>query len=249
MHRLKVGSSSSTVYYATTAGKYYHTKANCSGMKDARKITLATAKAKGKLPCPVCVKTTSNTYVYATTAGKYYHANPTCSGMKDARKVTLAAAKKAGKTACPICIKKNASNDLLLLHGGRQVLPRQVQLLGHEERHQGHAGHRQEARPDALPGLPEEGRPRPRPRARSYVYATTGGKYYHVKANCSGMKNARKVTLASAKASGKTACPVCIKSKTQTHQRHLRVREAERQVLPQEAAAPPPTPTAPRRSR
>ena len=64
--------ASSTVYYATTAGKYYHTKSNCSGMKDARKITLATAKSKGKQPCPVC----PGTEQYCILIG--------CAGIKNA---------------------------------------------------------------------------------------------------------------------------------------------------------------------
>ena len=207
--------TSTTIYYATTAGKYYHTKANCSGMKNARKITLATAKAKGKLPCPVCVKASSTTYVYATTAGKYYHSNSTCSGMKDARKVTLAVAKKAGKTACPICIKKNASTIYYYSTVGGKYYHAKSNCSGMKN-----------ATKVTLATAKKRGQ-KPCPiclskqaqaatETKTYVYATNGGKYYHAKANCSGMKNARKVTLAAAKASGKTACPVCMKSKTST---------------------------------
>ena len=156
-------------YYATKGGKYYHTKSNCSKMQGAQLITKAAAVKAGKLPCPVCVKKTSSksgastkakTY-YSTAAGKYYHVNPTCSGMKNARKVTLATAKKRGQKPCPVCIGSGASSS-----------------------------------------------------GSAVYYATTAGKYYHTKANCSGMKNARKITLATAKAKGKKPCPVCVKSST-----------------------------------
>jgi hypothetical protein len=132
-------------------------------MKDARKVTLAAAKKAGKTACPICMKSTSTTYYYSTVGGKYYHSKQTCSGMKNATKVTLATALKRKQTPCPVCLTKKA----------------------------------QAAK-----------------EAKSYVYATTAGKYYHAKSNCSGMKNARKVTLAAAKSAGKTACPVCMKTKT-----------------------------------
>lgn len=203
-------SSSGTVYYATTAGKYYHTKANCSGMKDARKITLATAKSKGKQPCPVCVKATGS-YVYATAAGKYYHSNSTCSGMKNAQKVTLATAKKAGKTACPICMKKSATTSYYSTVGGKYYHAKatcsgmknatKVTLATARKRGQTPC-------PVCLTKKAQDAA-----EAKTRVYATSGGKFYHVKATCSGMKNARKVTVVAAKASGKTPCPVCMKAK------------------------------------
>ena len=202
--------ASTAVYYATSAGKYYHTKANCSGMKNARRITLATAKAKGKLPCPVCVKASATNYVYATAAGKYYHSNPTCSGMKDARKVTLAGTKKAGKTACPICMKSKVAAYYYSTVGGKYYHANptcsgmknatKVTLATAKKRGQTPCPVCLKKQAQAVKD------------AKITVYATTGGKYYHSRPNCSGMKNARKVTLASAKASGKTACPVCMKT-------------------------------------
>ena len=207
----KSASSSGTVYYATTSGKYYHTKANCSGMKNARKITLATAKTKGKTACPVCVKA-STSYVYATSAGRYYHSNATCSGMRDARKVTLATAKKAGKTACPVCMKKAATTNYYSTVGGKYYHAKatcsgmknatKVTLATAKKRGQTPC-------PVCLAKKAQA-----TAEAKTAVYATTGGRYYHSKATCSGMKSARKVTLAAAKSAGKTACPVCMKSKT-----------------------------------
>jgi cytidine deaminase len=134
-------------------------------MKDARKVTLATAKSAGKTACPVCMKTTATTNYYATVGGKHYHSKSTCSGMKNATRVTLATAQKRNQTPCPVCLQAQAKTSA---------------------------------------------------EAKTYVYATTAGKYYHSKSGCSGMKNARRVTLASAKNNGKTACPVCMKAQAST---------------------------------
>ena len=48
------------------------------------------------------------------------------------------------------------------------------------------------------------------PDTKTY-YATSGGKYYHVVINCSGMDGASVITEEIAKSQGKSACPVCIK--------------------------------------
>ncbi len=204
--------SSSTVYYATTAGKYYHTKANCSGMKDARKITLATAKSKGKQPCPVCVKASTTSYVYATTAGKYYHAKSDCSGMKDARKVTLATAKKAGKTACPICMKTTTATYYYSTVGGKYYHAK-ADCSGMKNATRVTLATAKKRKQTPCPVCMKK-QAQASAEGKTAVYATTGGRYYHAKADCSGMKNARKVTMATAKSAGKTACPVCMKSKT-----------------------------------
>ena len=51
---------------------------------------------------------------------------------------------------------------------------------------------------------------------QEYCYATVNGKYYHKKNGCSGMQGATKITVASAKAYGKTACPACVSGKVNT---------------------------------
>ncbi len=43
------------LYFATKEGKYYHTDADCMGMRNALPITEAEALADDKQPCPVCV--------------------------------------------------------------------------------------------------------------------------------------------------------------------------------------------------
>ncbi|MEA4899950.1 MAG: hypothetical protein VB065_04395 [Eubacteriales bacterium] len=146
----------SAIYYATQAGKFYHKKATCGGMKGAKKVTRASAEKNGKKPCPDCLESLS-IQVYATSGGKYYHRRANCSGMKNARHLSLATAKARGKTACPVCYPSAAAKNL-------------------------------------------------------YYFATKTGKYYHKNATCSGMKNASKLSLANALASGKQPCPVCLKA-------------------------------------
>ncbi len=147
-------------YFATKSGKYYHKTASCSGMKNASKLSLASALANGKQPCPTCLKANDRLY-YATNAGKHFHLKSTCpgTGMTGGKPLTLAAAKQAGKTACPVCLAKGASAQ------------------------------------DA---------------AKVYAYASSGSRYYHKDRVCSGLKNLKKVPLTTAKARGKTACPVCV---------------------------------------
>ena len=203
-------SNSSGKYYATRNGTYYHTKSDCSGMKGATQITLATAKKYGKKACPECVATASSastaTY-YATSAGKYYHKNSTCSGMKGAKKVTKAAAEKNGKTACPVCLKDMAT--YVYATSGGKYYHKTSTCSGMKD-----------AKRVTLAAAKKNGKSacptcyKAQVAKEAVYYATSAGKYYHVKANCSGMKNATKVTLATATARGKTPCPVCLGKST-----------------------------------
>lgn len=205
-------STSSGKYYATRNGTYYHTKSDCSGMKDATQITLATAKKYGKKACPVCVSTASTasantTYYYATSAGKYYHKTSDCSGMKGAKKVTKAAAEKNGKTACPVCLKDMAT--YVYATSGGKYYHKTSTCSGMKD-----------AKKVTLAAAKKNGKTacptcyKAQVAKEAVYYATSAGKYYHVKAKCSGMKNATKVTLATATARGKTPCPVCLGKST-----------------------------------
>lgn len=205
--------ASSGQYYATRTGTYYHTKSNCSGMKGATKISLATAKKYGKKACPVCVaaaKTaatdTSATY-YATSAGKYYHKTSTCSGMKNAKKVTRATAEKNGKTACPVCLKDMATYVYGTSAG--KYYHKTSTCSGMKNAKRITLAAAKKSGKTACPTCYKSAAAKD-----AVYYATSAGKYYHVKANCSGMKNASKVSLATATARGKTACPVCLGKST-----------------------------------
>ena len=53
------------------------------------------------------------------------------------------------------------------------------------------------------------------PNQKTY-YATSGGKYYHVLQDCSGMTDATVITKEAAEEAGKQPCPACIEGKVQS---------------------------------
>jgi len=170
-----IGGGSTTTYYGTLGGKYYHIDEKCSNMKNPLVYTKQAAENEGKTPCPVCILKTKDSLdedenitaviinkdsedksgitVYATKEGSYFHVKSDCSGMKNATKLSLRDALLAGKGACPTCCSS----------------------------------------------------------AGTAVYCTPGGKSYHTDKNCQGMTGAKKVSLAEAMVLGKTKCEVCVK--------------------------------------
>ncbi len=216
------GSDTKAIYYATKAGKYYHTKATCSGMTGAKKITLATALKNGKKPCPVCFKKPApkktnapsakktNTYVYATQNGKYYHSKSNCGGMTGAKRVTLSGAKKAGKKACPACMKRtyyysSASNRYYHKAASCPGIRNATRITLASAKAKGKV-----ACPVCVLKKAKSGD------LKIGTYIVKGGKYYHKSKTCNGMRGAKKVSLAYAKGSGRTACPRCVLKKPST---------------------------------
>ena len=107
--------SAAMEFYCTLDGNYYHAQDDCSGMRNASKVTYAEARVLGKKRCPTCIGGTDETesaentaaatgyYVYATPKGTFYHVNSTCSGMKNAEQVLLSDMLKQGRPPCPVC--------------------------------------------------------------------------------------------------------------------------------------------------
>jgi len=110
--------------YCTVDGTYYHMDDECSGMRNASRVTYAEARVTGKKRCPTCIGGEDETealaetegagdagaqaqaegyYVYATPKGTYYHVNSTCSGMQNAQQVLLSDMLKENRPACPKC--------------------------------------------------------------------------------------------------------------------------------------------------
>lgn len=216
----KSSSSSSTsaakkTYYATKSGKYYHVNNTCGGMKNATKISLATAKKYGKTACPTCIKKAATTKAanaatyYATASGNYYHKAKTCARLKgikaaDIKKITKATATKYGKTACPTCLAAQVTSYVYSATGGTYYHKtstcsgmknaRRITLAAAKKKGQ-------TACPVCYKAQAAKG---------TYYYTSAATKYYHKNTVCSGTKNATQVTLATAKARGKTACPICV---------------------------------------
>lgn len=66
--REQVDLSTFETCWATQNGKYYHSDEHCSGMRNAVSGLVEEARAKGKMRCPICMKTTPENYDLFTTA-------------------------------------------------------------------------------------------------------------------------------------------------------------------------------------
>ena len=214
-----IGTNATTYYYATKNGKYYHVNQYCSNMAGAERVTLAVARSEGKTACPVCIPAATNTTqatesatYYSTANGKYYHKTATCSGMQNATEVTAAIINQRGQTACPVCLGNVVSYystpDGKYYHKTANCSG----MMGADKVSYATALKRgQTACPVCLGGTVAADAPA-KSTATKYYYGTSGGKYYHAYATCSGMQNATRITLAQAKAAGQTACPNCLAS-------------------------------------
>lgn len=212
--------------YATTNGKHYHTKPNCTGMKNARYITLTQAMNEGKTACSTCAATASKT-VYSTSGGKYYHKASTCDHMDNGVKRTLADALKMGQTACPVCMttgsdsadnSENTSTpdkvaNFTVGTSGIKVYASPSHTYYHTKSSCSKAasGLSQVALETAL-NYGRKACPTCCASASESVYATKNGKYYHVSKSCAG-SGASKGALASALAYGFSPCPYCVSGK------------------------------------
>lgn len=159
--------------------------------------------------------------VYATSGGRYFHLNSTCSGMENATSGSLLSAMLSGKKACPTCASGadtkvwcteggtyyHNKSDCSGMENGYQVTLAEAKILGKKKCSScwgnstvGDIGSGSSSGSSAS-GSSSDG--------TVYVYGTSGGKYYHTNASCSGMTGASRYTLKSMIASGREACPTC----------------------------------------
>ena len=204
--------------YCTESGKYYHNKSDCSGMKNAFRVTLAEALILGKSKCGTCwgastggstSSSSGGVQVYATKNGKYYHTNATCSGMQNAARYSLKSMLQAGKTACPVCAAgantvAYATKNGKYYHSNATCSGMTDAVAGTVAQALAYGKTRcpkcwSSAAASTTASTAESG----------YVYCTQNGTYYHTKADCSGMTNPSRVTIADAVKAGKKACPTC----------------------------------------
>jgi hypothetical protein len=186
----KSGTSGIKVY-ATASGKYYHSKANCGGQKNASYITLETAMNYGKKPCPTCMATASRK-VYSSSSDSYYHYYKAHAGAS-AKAGTLAQARALGKKLCPQCSKAAAA--------GITVSQAGVTLAASDTTPASYSS--------AISSTDHYSAP-----ADTTVYVDLGGKYYfyyHKSSRCSktNMTSGSKITLQYARDWGYKACPFC----------------------------------------
>ena len=186
-----------TMVYATKEGTYYHTKSNCSGMKGAVQVDLATAVQYGKIACPTCASAATRK-VYSTEDGTYYHTDQNCSGMKGAVQRTLQDALLRGQTSCPVCI----GNNNVAVNGNNAVT--------NVKENTGNTGNTGTAITNVQEHKITSSKTYQAGASGVKVYSTASDKYYHGYKAHAG-KNAIQVSLETAMNYGKTACPTCIK--------------------------------------
>ena len=204
-------------YWCTDTGTYYHSKSDCTGMKNASKVTAEAAEANGKKPCPKCVGSSGAAIYYATPTGKWFHANATCGGMKNATKVSLATATARNQTPCPTCL-----SDMTTVKTTTTTTTDKGTATGTVTFYSTTTGSYFHTRQDCtgmkgatvvtakeIAARGQTACPKCVGTAGTY-YSTKDGTYYHSKATCTGMKGATIVTLAEIKARGQTACPTCL---------------------------------------
>ena len=224
--------------YCTKNGEKYHLDKTCSGMTNAMEVTLSEAMVMGKKRCDVCIKSGAlptasqlakqaeenslDTYVYGTPKGRYYHTDQYCSGMKDAQRYTLKSMLLQKRAACPVCA--SASNTVVYAKEGGTYYHSYATCSGMSNASSGTmaqaiaAGYKRCPRcwsETGSTGTLSTGVASTTSAAatatagNTYVYATQAGSYYHLTSNCSGMKNASRITLKQAIDAGKKACPTC----------------------------------------
>ena len=225
-------SAANRTVYSAKDGKHYHAAAVCepSGLKKGTKRTLAEALMLNQTACPYCMtgsaaaetpvrststfkSGTSGIRVYATLAGKYYHTNRTCGGQTNASRVTLETALNYGKKPCPVCAS-SASRAVYATPGGKYY---------HYSKSDAGSGAKRGTLAAALaygfdPCPYCVAHTAPSSVKETYksgtsgikVYASLNSTYYHSEADCSGLTDARRVTLETALNYGKKACPVCL---------------------------------------
>ncbi|MBP3652749.1 MAG: hypothetical protein J6J78_06720 [Clostridia bacterium] len=221
----KCAASAGTMVWCTEGGKYYHNRSDCSGMKNAYRVTLAEAMIIGKGRCTACwgkstVGTAAggagNVYVYGTPTGKYYHTNSSCSGMQGANRYTLRSMISAGRPACPECCA--GAETVVYATANGTYYHSYSSCSGMDNAQAGTLAQAlaigKKKCPKCWAGASGTGTASGEKASGHYVYATQGGTYYHTKSACSGMQGASRITIETAVAAGKKACPTCASAAT-----------------------------------
>lgn len=220
--------------FVTENGPFYHQLQDCRGLSTTEEITRIGQNAaldSGRMACPYCLggqytdglwdlkfvntetQDQSGLIVYCSASSASFHTDAQCQALSDGRGVSMLDAILMGKVFCETCCPE----------ASRQVF---CTLDGSYYHYDGECSGMRDA---ALVGLPEAlvlGKSRCPTCIRDtdgtslqttvenadstyYVYATKNGTYYHIKKNCSGMQNAKKVSLKQMLAARRPACPKC----------------------------------------
>ena len=159
--------------------------------------------------------------VLMTATGQYYHNNSACPELGDGdatSNVTQDVALQRGKTPCPVCypgqvIYYSTSNGKYYHVDqtcSNMTTAKPITKEAAEERGQTPCPvcilHEvQSVTRNGLRFITES----TKDESGIYVYCTDKGTYFHVKGDCSGMRDPKSVGLLEALRAGKTACPSC----------------------------------------
>ena len=223
------GTASGPNVYVSSDNNQYHTKSNCSGMSNAKKVSLKEALADGKKACSKCASSADKT-VYASKSDTHYHYSSSCSAIKGTvTRGTLAQALIYNLTACPTCVKgssteaqptatpvaTSAPSSSVTDKSGISVYATKsgkyyhsstsCSKLGADEFYKVSLGTAVSAGKSACPSCCST--------ASHKVYSASGDKYYHYTKSCSHLTgSASSGTLAQALMYGLKACPYCTKN-------------------------------------
>ena len=220
--------------YVTESGPFFHQLQDCRGLSTTEEITRIDQTAalnNGLMACPYCLggqytdglwdlkyvntetQDQSGTIVYCSASNASFHTDAKCSALTDGRGVTLLDALLMGKVYCQSCCPEAARQVFCTLDGSYYhydgecsgmrdaslVTLGEALVLGKSacptciRTNDGTSLQTTEDNADAT----------------YYVFATKNGTYYHIKKNCSGMQNAKKVSLKQMLAARRPACPKC----------------------------------------
>lgn len=167
------------------------------------------------------VGTSTGNTVIMTSTGLYYHNNTACTNLEEGASVsnvTTDVAMNRGKTACPICYPNQET--FYATSGGKYyhkeatcsnmenaavITKEAAQKQGKSECPVCIKGEINSLDNNALKFATSS----TKDKSNMTVYATAGGRYFHVDATCGGMKDAVSGGLLKAMLAGKKACPTC----------------------------------------
>ena len=184
-------------YFATLNGRYYHLDEHCGGMENAMPITGEAARAAGKAPCPVCA---ADEMAEAAPQGE--EAQSIRDETPQPEEATIQMDDSQG-SAVPASMYAEhqvyyATREGMCFHidehcqGMRNALPISWDAAWIKGKW-------------ACPVCVDEDKV-----PHLWLYCTSHGVYFHLKADCSGMKDGQRSYPAALQGGKWKPCPVCV---------------------------------------
>ena len=172
----------------------------------------------------------ASAYVYSPATGLYYHSSATCTNIDEGVSVSRVpkevAENNRKQSACPVCIGAATGGDTTTywatqtgqyyhtdqncqgMTGATSITKEAAELRGKTACPVCVTGEQKSTKEGDVIFITSS----TTDKSKISVYTTSGGKYYHMTANCSGMSGATRGSLKDALLAGKGACPTCCKA-------------------------------------